>query len=98
MEIRKGLIYLRNTREIVGCVDGTIPENKVSSIDPATIHDKLATKAMMFIITTMDGAVFPLCFQPTNTATGDWFYKKVSISWLYYFVYLYFVFACFVIS
>ena len=79
MEIRHGLIYLRHSHEIIGLVDGPIPENKVSTLDPTNLHEKTAKKVMAFIVTTMDGTAIPIAYLPTQTASGKWFYEQVSI-------------------
>lgn len=80
MEIRSGLIYIKETGCIVGRTTGPIAEKDIDTINEAEVLSTLATKILMIHITTIDGrANVPFMYFPTNKITAEFITKKVNL-------------------
>lgn len=79
MEIRSGLIYVKETGCIVGRSTGPIKEKDIDTINEAEVLRSLATKILMIHITTIDGrANVPFMYFPTNKITAEFITEKIK--------------------
>ena len=79
IEIRYGLVWNPSTKELIGRVDGPIPEKEAKSRNWAKMNDGLATHVIQYFLISADGAVsLPIGFHPMAAINGEKVFKLVE--------------------
>lgn len=79
IEVRRGLTWLKEYRIVVGLANSPIAENKIHEFDSQAILALIATKIMMFHITSIDRKISLLfVYFPTTGITADDIINKVK--------------------
>ena len=72
IEIRYGLVWNPNTKELIGKVSSPILENQAKSEDWLNMNKDLATHVIQFFLVSIDGAAsVPIGFHPMVSISGE---------------------------